>query len=281
MRFCLRHARGRYVFLLGNDDALAGSDTLMKVAAMLRELGLPEVAFTNYADSDSREVVRRALSTRELGTGPTIALTNFRSFSFVSGLIYNRAAAVLHETDRWDRSIYYQIYIACRILAAGGRLGAMDLCAVRKDVRVEGHTVPNYASKWANAPWSFQSRHTGLDSVIRVTADAVLPLLPERQQSAALRHIVAKVLVTTYPAWLFEYRRVSNWSFAAGIARAMRPWKLLKEHQSRPFDSAYLYALYALVTVTGLVFPLALFKPARSRLAELVRYLQQSSAATA
>jgi glycosyltransferase involved in cell wall biosynthesis len=281
VRFCLRAARGRYVFLLGNDDALADPDTLDKVAAKLGELDLPEVVFTNYEDWESGEVVRRALSTCALGAGPAVAVTHFRSFSFVSGLIYDRAAAVRHETDRWDRSIYYQIYIACRILAAGGRLGAMDLCAVRKDVRVEGHTVPSYASKWANAPWSFQSRHAGLDSVIRVTADAVLPLLPERQQSAALRRIVAKVLLTTYPFWLFEYRRVSNWSFAAGIAREMRPWKLLKEHQSRHFDSAYLYALYALVTVTGLVFPLALFKPASSRLAELVRYLQQSSAATA
>jgi glycosyltransferase involved in cell wall biosynthesis len=281
LRFCLREARGRYVFLLGNDDALAGPDTLEKVAALLSELGLPEVAFTNYADWDSSEVVRRALSTRELGTGPGIAVTNFRSFSFVSGLIYDQAAAVLHETDRWDRSIYYQIYVACRILAAGGRLGTINLCAVRKDVRVEGQTVPNYASKWADAPWSFQSRHTGLDSVIRVTADAVLPRLPKAQRSAALRRIVAKVLLTSYPFWLFEYRRVSTWSFAAGIAREMRPWKLLKEHPSRHFDSAYLYTLYALVTVTGLIFPLALFKPARSRLAALVRYLQQSSAATA
>lgn len=278
VRFCLAAARGRYVFLLGNDDALSGPTTLESIATMLHKLDFPEVVFTNYEDCSSGELVRRALSTCVLGAGPSAALTHFRSFSFVSGLIYDRRAATDHETNRWDSSIYYQIYLACRILAVGGRLGALDLSAVRKDVRVEGHTVPNYASKWANAPWSFQSRHTGLDSVIRVTADAVLPLLPKTQQSPALSRIVAKVLLFTYPFWLFEYRRVTNWSFAAGIARGMWPGNLLKEHQSRLLDSAYLHALYVVVTVAGLTFPVALFEPARTRLAELVRYLQASAA---
>jgi len=279
VRFCLRAARGHYVFLLGNDDALAGPDTLEKVAAMLRELDLPEVVFTNYEDWDSGEVVRRALGTCALGAGAAVAVTHFRSFSFVSGLIYDQAAAVRHETDRWDRSIYYQIYIACRILAAGGRLGALDLCAVRKDVRVEGHSVPNYASKWANAPWSFQLRHTGLDSVIRVTADAVSPLLPKAQQSAALRRIAAKVLAFPYPFWLFEYRRVSSWSFAAGVARGLWPGNLLPEYKLGFLNRAYLYALYSVVTLAALALPTALLNRVRSKVANFVRHLQQSTPA--
>ncbi|MBA2526449.1 MAG: glycosyltransferase family 2 protein [Pyrinomonadaceae bacterium] len=277
VRFCLRAARGRYVFLLGNDDALAGPDTLEKVAAMLHELDLPEVVFTNYEDWDSGEVVRRAHGTCALGAGAAVAVTHFRSFSFVSGLIYDQAAAVRHETDRWDRSIYYQIYIACRILAAGGRLGALDLSAVRKDVRVEKQPVPNYASKWAKAPWSFQSRHTGLDSVIRVTADAVLPLLPKAEQSATLRRIVAKVLAFTYPFWLFEYRRVSRWSFAAGVARGLWPGNLLAEYKLGFLNRAYLYALYSVVTLAALTLPTAILNQARSKLANFVRHLQQST----
>ena len=279
VRFCLRAARGRYVFLLGNDDALAGPDTLAQIARMLQELDMPAVVFTNYEDWGSGEVVRRSLGTRVLGAGATAAVSNFRSLSFVSGLIYEQSWAARHETDRWDQSIYYQVYIGCRILAEGGRLGTLDLSAVRKDVRIEGQTVPNYISRWANEPWSFQSRHTGLDSVIRVTADAVLPLLPIAQRSAAWRRIVAKVLLTTYPFWLFEYRRVSNWSFAAGIAREMWPGKMLKEQQTRLLDKAYLYVIYSVVTLIGLTLPLTLFYPVKSKLADLVRYLQQSSVA--
>lgn len=276
VRFCLRAARGRYVFMLGNDDALDSPDSLERVAALLRELDFPQVAFTNYGEWGSTSVVRRALSTAALGAGPVAAITHFRSFSFVSGLIFDQALAVQHETDRWDQSIYYQIYIACRILASGGRLGALDLCAVRKDVRVEDRTVPNYVSKWAHEPWSLQSRHTGMDSVIRVTSDAVLPLVPQSTRSKTLRRIVAKVFVSTYPFWLFEYRRVSNWSYAAGIARSMWPGKLLKEYSLRFRDRAFLYGLYALVTIAGLSFPHAILKPMQSWLADFVRRLQQS-----
>lgn len=279
VRFCLSAARGRYVFLLGNDDALAGPDTLDKVATMLRELDLPEVVFTNYEDWDSGEVVRRALSTCALGAGPAVAVTHFRSFSFVSGLIYDQSSAVKHETDRWGSSIYYQIYLACRILAAGGHLGALDLCAVRKDVRVEGHTVPNYASKWANAPWSFQSRHTGLDSVIRVTADAVLPLVPKAEQPTTLRRIVAKVLMSSYPFWLFEYRRVSSWSFAAGVARGMWLQKLLAEYKPAGPD-LYLWLLYLSVTAAGLLTPVSLLNGVRRKLARSFRRQQQSRLST-
>lgn len=279
VRFCLRAARGRYVFLLGNDDALAAPDTLDNLVELLRDLDLPEVVFTNYEDWNSGELVRRALSTTALGAGPALAITHFRSFSFVSGLIYDQAAAVRHETDRWDRSIYYQIYIACRILAAGGRLGALDLCAVRKDVRVDGQTVANYASKWANVPWSFQSRHTGLDSVIRVTADAVLPLVPKAEQQITLRRIVAKVLMSSYPFWLLEYRRVSSWSFAAGVARGMWPQKLLAEYKPVGPD-LYLWLLYLSVTAAGLLTPVSLLNGVRRRLARYFRRQQQSRLST-
>ncbi len=279
VRFCLRAARGRYVFLLGNDDALAGPDTLDKVDAKLRELDLPEVVFSNYEDWHSGEVVRRALGTGALGAGPAVAVNHFRSFSFVSGLIYDKAAAVRHETDRWDQSIYYQIYLACRILAAGGRLGALDLSTVRKDVTVEGHTVPNYASKWANAPWSFQSRETGLESVIRVTADAVLPLMPKAEQRSTLRRIVAKVLMSSYPFWLFEYRRVSSWSFAAGVARGMWLRKVLAEYKpTRP--DLFLWLLYLSVTAAGLLTPVRLLSGVRYKLARLFRRQQQSRLST-
>lgn len=275
VRFCLRAARGRYVFLLGNDDALAGPDTLEKVAAMLHELDLPEVVFTNYEDWDSGEVVRRAHGTCALGAGAAVAVTHFRSFSFVSGLIYDQAAAVRHETDRWDRSIYYQIYIACRVIAAGGRLGALDLCAVRKDVRIEEQTVPNYASKWANEPWSLQSRHSGLESVIRVTGDAVLPLVPKGEESKRLRRIVATVFASTYPFWLFEYRRLSNWSFAAGIARGMWPGRLLAEYQLAWQDRLYLWLLYLSVTAAGLLTPVWILGGLRRWLANEFRRQHQ------
>ena len=252
VRFCLRAARGQYVFLLGNDDALKTPETLADVVAALQELQLPEIAFTNYEDWATGVPVNRAQATRVLGGGAQTAARYFRTFSFVSGLIYKQELASAHETGKWDQSIYYQIYLASRILAAGGHLGALSLSAVRKDVRFAGKGVPTFIERQANQPWSFQSRSTGLDSVIRVTADAILPTLPEDERSKTLRRIVAQVYAITYPYWLFEYRRAVNWSYAVGIARNLWPGTLLADYDLKFFDALRLWLLYLAVTIVRL-----------------------------
>jgi glycosyltransferase involved in cell wall biosynthesis len=282
VRFCLAAARGHHVLLLGNDDALAGPRVLRELVNSLDRLDHPEVAFANFEDwSAPGAVVRRATSTTLLGAGPESAVRFFRSFSFVSGLIFEREAAARHETDRWDRSIYYQIYLASRIQAAGGRLAALDLTLVRKDVRVEGKQVPNYASKWSNAPRSFQSRHTGLDSVVRVTVDAVLPFVPSHSRSSTIRRITAQVLVSSYAFWLFEYRRIANWSFAVGVARSMWPSELLREYRLARHDRVFLWLVYACVSCAGLLVPVAVLSKLSSLLSVAVRHVQQRAKSTA
>lgn len=280
VRFCLRAARGRYVFLLGNDDALAGPGVLERVASMLRDLDFPQVAFTSFGVWNSNQVVDRALKTRILGQGLTAALTHFRSFSFLSGLIYDQKVALSHETDRWDSSIYYQIYIACRMMAAGGRLGSLAVCAISKDVRVAGQMVPSYATKWANESWTLQPRHTGLDSVVRVTADAVMPFVPPNARSAVLRSILVKMFSSSYPFWLVEYRRVSNWSFAAGIARAMWPGKMLREYNDEwkltLKDRIHIWCAYLFATTAGLLAPVSLLRVVQARLSDAFRRKQQA-----
>lgn len=149
VRFCLSAAYGRYVFLLGNDDALGDTQTLANVASLLETLQYPEVAFTNFGDYSTGLVVRRAQRTQVLGSGPETAVRFFRSFSFVSGLIFERDVAQAHETTRWDQSVFYQIYLASRIIASGGRLAGLETCAVRKDVTVNGQRVPSmYTNRW-------------------------------------------------------------------------------------------------------------------------------------
>ena len=63
VRFCLRNARGRYVFMLGNDDALAAPDVLTRLKAELASLDYPEVCVTNFKDWESGAVTRRAFGT--------------------------------------------------------------------------------------------------------------------------------------------------------------------------------------------------------------------------
>lgn len=276
VRFCLGAAKGRYVMLLGNDDALVDSMTLQSVADGLRKLDYPEVALTNYQDWESGQVSRRAYGTKILGSGPMTAAHYFRSFSFVSGLIYKTSEAVKHETDKWDTSIFYQIYLACRIIASGGRLGGLDVVAIRDHIRLEGKLVPDlYQNRYKNAPWTSQPKHTGLDSVARVTADAVLPFVPEAERSAILRKIWQQILTISYPFWVLEYRALANWSWGVAVARDLWPAKRLAEYQLSILHRVYLWLLYLVVTTVALLLPPRLFAAIRHRLADFVRRRRQ------
>lgn len=276
VRFCLANARGRYVFMLGNDDCLASPATLSLLAGRIAALGDPEVCVTNYQDWQTRQVTRRVYGDMVLGSGLTAAAHYFRLFSFTSGLVYERAAAARHSTARWDGSIYYQIYLACRILAAGGRLGAIDMVAVLDHIRLDGDLVPEtYRVKYRDAPFALKSKHTGLDSVARVAIDAMRPFVSPAELSPLIRRVFVQLLTITYPYWIFEYRQLANWGMGFGIARDLWPGRRLAEYRMSFVDRAAVWATYLGVTAVALVFPAGLFNRFRHRIAAIVRRRRQ------
>ena len=124
--------------------------------------------------------------------------------------------------------------------------------------------------------WGFAIVYLALYLASVVLAVATKRLSVETR-SAALRKIINQVLTTSYPHWLFEYRRVANWSFAVGVARSMWPRHLLAEYSLSAKDRAWLWAVYVMVTVAGLLFPAILFTRFRVQLADLLRRQQQAS----
>ena len=276
VRFCLSVARGRYVFLLGNDDAIANNEALEQVAASLQILQYPAVAFTNYQDYGSNVLVQRALVTADLGSGADVVLRFYPSFSFVSGLIFSRASAIEHETDRWDRSVYYQIYLACRIIAQGGVLGSIAVTAVRKDVLVEGQGVPNYITRVSTSEKNFHKRHTGVDSAVRVTWDAIQPSIPVNKRSTWLRRLFTRVYLTWHPYWILEYRRIANWEAGVGVARGHYPGLMLQEYALKPYDRLVLWIVYLMSTTVALLTPVSIFNALKSRIALILRRSSQS-----
>lgn len=276
VKFCLRSAEAPYVMLLGNDDSLANKNVVTDVLNALCALDSPEVAVTNYCQWDSQSIItRRVTRNGIIGSGPDAALANFRLFSFVSGLIYKRAAAIAHETDRWDDSVYYQIYIASRIIASGGRLAGIDRIAVAKDVEIDGKGVPNYATKYINEPWSVRPHDGGLLSVMRVTIDAVQPFIPAEGRSRAIAEVARQMLMSSYSFWLFEYRRVANWAFAAGLARALRPGRAFSEYSLEAKGRLTLLFTWIACTAIGLLAPLQALAFMKERAAKLLRSRQQ------
>lgn len=269
VRFCLEMARGTYVLMLGNDDELAAPDTVARLEAALRGLGRPGVAVTNYEDWQTGERTRRVYGTADLGSGPETAAHFFRLFSFTSGLVFRRDLAGSHATDELDSSIYYQIYLACRIIAAGGRLAGIDLVAIRDHIRLEGELVPEtYRVKYRDAPFTIALKHTGLDNVLRVAVAAISPF---GEESRLVRAVALQLYLITYPHWLFEYRRVATWGHAVGVARDQWPPRQLAGRRVQLTDRAVLWSAYLASTVLGLLVPARWFVAIRSRLADAVR----------
>lgn len=272
VRFSIRLARGMYALLLGNDDGLYDETTLRRLRSIAYETGLTSVAFGNYADwSNPDDVVQRAVRTRVIGAGASVAASFYRAFSFVSGLLFYRDTAVEHETDRWDGSIYYQIYLGCRVIASGGSLATFDLPLVRKDIRIGNETVETYATRASGTARTFERRHLGLDSVMRVSADAIKPYLSPATRGPVLGWMIRRLLMTTYPFWLFEYRRVGNWSFAVGVAREMVPNRFLNEYPLRQRDRLRVWITYLVSTVLGLTIPIFVFERGKEPIAQLTR----------
>jgi hypothetical protein len=264
-------ARGRYCLLFGNDDALASRDTLEFLAGEIVLHGWPDVVISNFRQATTGEDVRRMRVTGILGAGPDTAVSNFRNFSFVSGILLVREAAQRHATDKWDGSEMYQMYLGCRILAEGGRLLGIDTVVVLKDIQIPGEEVDSYARRPVERPSSIEERRLPLCQFGRVALDAVAPHIEAEQRARYTRRIFRQVLLFTYPFWLIEYRRIQSWRCALGVALGMRPRNILDSLNVSCGTRVYVACLYAFVSVAGLLTPRSLFGRLRSRLFALAK----------
>lgn len=271
LRAALGAGRGEYLFVLGNDDALPGCDTLSNLVAVLSRLNYPDVAFTNFHLSGKPdEVQRRAKATSVIGAGPEAALNTFRSFSFVGGLAITSAAFKKHDTDRHDGSVYVQIYLAARTIAAGGTVGAISESMVAKDVSFPGEEVNSYLDTLARNNRRLHPELGGLDQVGLVGCDAILPYASNESRQRYILRIYAQLLLFTYPYWLFKYRSHHVYRAAVNLALGCFPTSLVKV----PGVSLVVYLLLTSVwfgsTFVGLVVPLRI-------LSKLTRFMSRLS----
>jgi glycosyltransferase involved in cell wall biosynthesis len=272
LRSALALAKGRYCFLLGNDDGLKAPETLQQVHDLLIQAPQAGVLFTNFEDFTTGQVVRKGRVTRLLGSGPDVAASVFRRFSFVSGLVLETARVEAEATSKWDGSEMYQMYLGCRMIASGAFALEADLVTIRKDIQVHGELVDSYARKSAPAVSGIPAQPIPLVQHARLVADAIGPYAAGGRTRVFLS-VALQFLGFLYPYWLLEYRRVRSWRFAAGVARAMRPAHTLADIRLSWMARSLSVALYGVSTVIGLATPIGvltvLHAPAR-RVARLV-----------
>jgi hypothetical protein len=266
LRSAMDLASGEYLLLLANDDALKDETTLAKMADALRAHPTADVMLTNFEDFATGLVSRRVDATRLTGRGPRVAVATFRKFSFVSGIVLRRQRAELARTEAWDGSEMYQMFIGCRLIAAGGDLLEADLSTIRKDISVPGEGVDSFAMK---PKLPLRGMPVQPIPVTRLAALVVAAIEP--RLTTARRRTLASLMIQYYgflfPYWLLTYRRVQSWRYAAGVARAFAPSRSLPACKIPLSSRAIAWMFFTVSSIAGLAVPVAtsawLFQPAR------------------
>jgi glycosyltransferase involved in cell wall biosynthesis len=271
LRTAISLARGRYVFLLGNDDRFASCDTLKNIHAQLIASAPAHVALVNYRELGTGRTFARVGRSGKLGSGPDAAIRTFRDFSFVSGVIFDAEAAKRWSTDKWDGSEMYQMYLGCRILAAGGTLVGISEVCIEKDIQIPGESVDSYAAvKIVKSDLS--PVVLPMSQIAPLVTDAVAPYVsPASLERTAVR-ITAQLLLFTYAFWLIELRRTHSWKYALSVYRGLNPRKIHKQGQFSFSKGAFLSLLYLSIGISGLVIPVRLFRRLQPVLYRLAKH---------
>jgi glycosyltransferase involved in cell wall biosynthesis len=271
LRAAIDLARGQYVFLMGNDDCLASPTALEEVLAAIERDAPVRVALTNYEDYASGERVARFSRHGIVGRGPGTAVQTFRNFSFVSGVVLNTAHAQRHATDRWDGSEMYQVFLAARLIAGGGRLLYIDKSAIRKDIQIPDESADSYRARPRLNPCPIVTRHLPLGQLARLVADAVSPYAEPARRAGVIEQIARQLYQYTYPFWILEYRRVQSWRYAVGVCLGLRPKYSLHGLPLSLTAQVRLAVLFWATSALALTLPVATFDRLRRSLYRLAK----------
>ena len=281
LRASLSAASGEYLFILGNDDALANDKTLSNLNSILTELNCPDIALTNYHPfAQPEQISRRARRNALVGSGPELAVRVFRSFSFVSGIVMKRSSFKKHDTSAFDKSVYIQIYLAARCIAAGGSFATIADSMVEKDLEVGDEKVNSYSDVLVSNNRTVHRETGGLDQVGLVAAEAILPCVKSGERQHYLRKIYAQLLMYTYPYWLLSYRKQNVYRAALNLSLGCYPPNLTRRKHVSLFGHVCLFPIYATSTALGLLLPVKLLDAMAARLATFSKQIRSNSKST-
>lgn len=259
LRSALRAGSGEYLMVLGNDDGLPEPNTIAELVRILDAHGRPSVAFGNYYTGPNREHLSdRAGATENLGHGVDVALSMFRAFSCVTALVFKREAYLNADTDRYDGSIYVQMYLGPRIVGQGGDLLAIEAPLAVCGLEVGGKHANSYLDRLHEFRWRIRPAVGGLDQVGRVVCDALQPLVHEGDRQRVAWHVFRQLLMYSYPYWLYDYRKHGELWASLNLALGCFPPSLTRHISTSPLTLAKLIAVYASTTTVGVMVPLGI-----------------------
>ena len=165
-RKCIEMASGDYAFVIGNDDSIYGEKSIEYLVDFIKKNDYPDIGFCNMIeDRTGGTLIGRALATHVIGSGKEIALKNYSCFSFVGGLVYKRSTFLQYNTDRYDGSIFSQIYLGVYMITKGAKLFSIKEPLVLKDILLDGIFRKGYRDRIAKKWKDFRIVDGGIPSV--------------------------------------------------------------------------------------------------------------------
>lgn len=129
LRAIIDQAAGSYCLFMADDD-LVLPGAIGVVATALRRHPETQVLLRSYATigGDGRHVAHRYFAeTRYFGPGAESIVTFFRRSIIVSGLTLHRDNSAALQTDRYDGTLLYQLYLVGILMSRGAGLFLPDL----------------------------------------------------------------------------------------------------------------------------------------------------------
>lgn len=263
-------ATGEYCFVLGNDDTIAEPGDIAYLAAFLQENNFPDIGFCNYKEQQNPLFVfRRAHVTGIAGTGYEVALKNYSCFSFVAGLIYRKEAFMAFNTDKYDGSIYTQMYLGSLMISKGCTLFSIEKPLVLKDLLIDGRKPNNYRQTLARSWKEYKVVNAGLPSVMNVLINAFRDAGVLTQD--IIYRIHKKIYTVTYPHWLLDYRDNHAFPEAVGLSRGLAPSKVETTRLLSGWNRFRIRTFYGISTLLGLTVPVFIFNMARAKLYAFIK----------
>lgn len=264
-RKCIEMASGDYAFVIGNDDSINGAKGISSLVEFLINNNYPDIGFCNMIEERTgNTLIKRALYTRVIGRGAEVALKNYSCFSFVGGLIYKKATFDKYNTDKYDGSIYSQMYLGVYMISMGATLFSIEAPLVIKDLLLDGVFRKGYRDKIARKWRNYRVVDGGLPSVINVLIGALRDANVLTQCKAY--YIFKRMYSITYPHWILDYKENNALPEACGLIVGLQPLRNENFKLLSPFNKFRIYSLYASSSVVALGTPVFLFKAFKQRL---------------
>ncbi len=259
LRKSLELAVGDYCFILGNDDTLSHRHVLSDLNDFLVNNNLPDLGFCNYQEYSNENIVtRRALASKIIGSGPDIGLKNYSCFSFVAGLIYKKSTFDKYNTEIFDKSIYTQIALALNMICNGAILFSINESWVKKDIMIGNDEKSNSYRDFINRSYTkIKPADGGLKSVINVLSkvlDHKKMLTYERKD-----YIFSKILFSTYPFWVLDYKRNKATPAAIGLYLGLMPHRIKQFAQLNIFQKFKFTIGFQVISLVSFMIPSVVF----------------------